>query len=403
MPPIPFGVDRFLAPVSPAAFLAEYWERTPLLVAREDPDYYRGVFSTADVDAVLAQSRVRYPQLRLASTGRSTPFDPLVGAGWLNPVLPHREFDTKLNHVFDLYADGYTVIVEMEKLWRPATEVVRALEAWLHHKATAELYMTPRGAQGFDLHYDHHDVFITQIEGRKRWQVFAPVVALPVSEGRVSEGQLRHPPLIEDTLEAGDLLYIPRGFPHRGFTSDQFSLHITFGVFVFRWQDLVVHAVKEMTGRDARFRESVPAGFLSAAGGAEGLRERLGELLRALADGHRADAALEQLSVSFLRKLYPIPDGHFEQLNRLPDIGVGSVLEKRAGSVCYVTLKGDEATLHFPGGYLSGPDWLEPALRFVADREQFTASELPVLADDESKLVLARRLVREGLLRVVRL
>jgi hypothetical protein len=47
------------------------------------------------------------------------------------------------------------------------------------------------------------------------------------------------------------------------------------------------------------------------------------------------------------------------------------------------------------------PGWLEPAMRVVASSEQLAVRDLaPTIADPQSRLVLARRLVREGLLLV---
>jgi hypothetical protein len=43
---------------------------------------------------------------------------------------------------------------------------------------------------------------------------------------------------------------------------------------------------------------------------------------------------------------------------------------------------------------------LREPMSFVRDRTSFCPDDLPGLVDPESRLVLARRLVREGLLRV---
>lgn len=386
-----------------ATFFDEHWERRPLLIARNDPTYYQSVFSGADLDVLFTQSRPRFPQVRVASKGRPTPFESLLDTGWLNPVTTGNVFEAHVNALYDLYADGYTMVVELEKLWRTVSELARNIDAVFNHKTTAELYMTPRGAQGFDLHYDQHDVFLLQIEGRKHWQVFSPIKPLPVSEAQVSRDQAQGPPLVDVVVEAGDLLYIPRGFLHQGFTSDTFSLHITFGVYVYRWQNLIIEAVRELTERDARFRESLPLGFVRSKQDDALVKARLRELLGILTEEHRADAALEQIRMGFMRKLSPVPDGHFAQLNLLPEITPETVLEKRAGALCYIT-RGDSADaevgIHFPGGAVWAPSWVEPALQFVAETEVFQVRDLPSLWDDDSKVVLARRLVKEGLLRI---
>jgi hypothetical protein len=99
----------------------------------------------------------------------------------------------------------------------------------------------------------------------------------------------------------------------------------------------------------------------------------------------------------------PVPDGHFATLDALDHLALDSEVEKRAGALCLVTVDRDLATVHFPGGSVNAPAWVEPALRFLCEKNgPFVVAELPDLLDGESKLVLVRRLVREGLLRAVR-
>ncbi|XP_038994514.1 uncharacterized protein LOC120118552 isoform X4 [Hibiscus syriacus] len=113
------------------------------------------------------------------------------------------------------------------------------------------MYLTPPNSQGLARHYDDHCVFVCQIFGSKQWKIFSR-----------PNGQL---PRLYDTcnilnnetidsardcyhflLNEGDVLYIPRGFPHEACThydkqdgSVGFSLHLTFGVEVeppFEWE-----------------------------------------------------------------------------------------------------------------------------------------------------------------------
>jgi len=59
-----------------------------------------------------------------------------------------------------------------------------------------------------------------------------------------------------------------------------------------------------------------------------------------------------------------------------------------------------ETTLAFEGKSVRFPEHLEDALGELVTREgPFVATDLPGLPDDESRLVLVRRLVREGFLR----
>uniref|UniRef100_A0A0K0DBN2 Bifunctional lysine-specific demethylase and histidyl-hydroxylase n=1 Tax=Angiostrongylus cantonensis TaxID=6313 RepID=A0A0K0DBN2_ANGCA len=84
----------------------------------------------------------------------------------------------------------------------------------------ANTYLTPAGSSGFAPHWDDIDAFLLQLEGRKYWKVYAPDSVsdeLPrESSGNFTDGDLKNrKPTFEGWIDAGDLLYIPRGFIHQ--------------------------------------------------------------------------------------------------------------------------------------------------------------------------------------------
>ena len=91
--------------------------------------------------------------------------------------------------------------------------------------------------------------------------------------------------------------------------------------------------------------------------------------------------------------------GVLVQGQALDAIGDDTELTRRPGSVCELRRDGDRLTVLLGDRRLDMPGWLEPAMRLVASSEQLAVRDLtPALADPQSRLVLARRLVREGLL-----
>lgn len=83
----------------------------------------------------------------------------------------------------------------------------------------ANLYLTPPNSQGLDTHFDDHCVFVYQLIGRKRWKVYPSEVPLP---RLYNFKALSHRPHEDGAsqyeLKEGDVLYIPRGFPHEAHT-----------------------------------------------------------------------------------------------------------------------------------------------------------------------------------------
>src|SRR4051794_33586728 len=56
----PFGAD---------AFLAEHWERRPLVVARDEPGRFDAILSAADVERMVCETGLRLPAFRLVRDG----------------------------------------------------------------------------------------------------------------------------------------------------------------------------------------------------------------------------------------------------------------------------------------------------------------------------------------------
>ena len=75
-------------------------------------------------------------------------------------------------------------------------------------------------------------------------------------------------------------------------------------------------------------------------------------------------------------------------------------LRRRTGHPCEVVEDGDTLRLLLGDRVLRVPARLREAVDVVAARVELTPADLPL--DDASSLVLCRRLVREGLLEVVR-
>jgi lysine-specific demethylase/histidyl-hydroxylase NO66 len=92
---------------------------------------------------------------------------------------------------------------------------------------------------------DDIDAFILQLEGKKHWRVYKPLnddEVLPLKSSGDLDKNVLHgiKPCIDVVLEAGDLLYMPRGYIHQGSTlDDAHSLHLTVSCYQQQtWGDL---------------------------------------------------------------------------------------------------------------------------------------------------------------------
>jgi ribosomal protein L16 Arg81 hydroxylase len=385
-------LDKVLHPMRAASFFAEHWERQPCKVSRHDARYYAPLLSVRDLDSLITTTA--NPSLGRVRMVRSE------NGRMANKAVPHTT--DGIPNMYALYRsycdEGYTITVDrLDLSWKPVAGVCRSLEDELQHPVAANAYYTPRGAQGFLPHYDTHDVFILQIEGAKMWRLYDYPAGLPLHhETSTLRPEDLAPPRETICLGPGELLYIPRGHVHEAFTSSEPSLHLTIGVHVFRWADLISETIAAVAGDDPRWREALPV--RDVAEKPAGMQSRLRELLLALAAKADPQPGLERLSRRLSANGFPLPDGHFCVLDRIDDVTEDTVVWKRDGMTCKVVALPDRVTIHFAGNIIAGPPAIEPALAFVAARHRFTPSDLPDCLEPSDKLVLTRRLIREGLL-----
>jgi uncharacterized RmlC-like cupin family protein len=292
--------------------------------------------------------------------------------------------------VFELFRGGATIVLQgLHRYHEPVTRFVRDLELELGHPCQANAYITPPGAQGLDLHHDPHDVFVLQAFGHKSWEVHA-APAEPARDPFHAE------------VGPGDAIYLPTGTPHAAQTQDSVSGHLTVGVHTTTWGSLLAAAWGRVAG-DPSFEEPLPAGWTRDVDAVAGeLAERLSAASAALGRADASDIVRER-AIAFASSRAALLRGALVDQLDLDRVGDDTVLERRPGSICELHPRGERLLALLGDRRLDLPAWLEPAMRRVlaepAVRVGDLASEIP---DEPSRSVLARRLVREGLLRPVR-
>jgi hypothetical protein len=282
------------------------------------------------------------------------------------------------------FADGATIVLQgLHHTWPPLAEFCRALERELEQPVQANAYYTPAHSQGFGVHHDTHDVFCLQVAGKKRWLVYQPLLELPLKEQRYSAelGDAGEP--VEDlTLHPGDMLYLPRGWLHEALTSDADSLHITVGVNVYTRLD-ALRAGVEALADEVEARRSLEDDA--------DLPEELFDLLRErLAPAEVARRRRRR----FVDTRRPVQPGQLTEVRAHVD--AETPVERRPTVVA--DLEG--TTLVFEGKRVSFPERVSVELEALFTAEgPFRPADLPGSLDDAGRLVLVKRLIREGFLR----
>jgi len=380
------ALARCLDPVDATTFRSEHWEQRPLVVARDEPGRFDDLLSEADVERLVCSTAIRYPAFRLVREGRQIGLgDYTSDVSWRPPFTAVADVPRLLGE----WEDGATIVLQaLHVNWHPLAVFCRLLEDALGHPVQANAYYTPRGSQGFAVHHDTHDVLVLQVSGEKRWLLYEPLLELPLKHQRYSPQLGEHGEPTDDlVLEAGDTLYLPRGWLHQAETSASDSLHLTIGIAAHTWVDAVKGALADCEDELA-FRRGVEGAA------ADGLVDLLAEQLEPeLVERRRRRA--------FVDSRRPIREDGLTQLRALEGLGAETRLERRETVIADLEERPDGLALVFEAKEIRFPAQASPELRACFESEApFEPAELPGELDGEGRLVLARRLVREGFLRI---
>ena len=392
--------------VEQAKFAGAYWGRAPLLSRATDlagPDGFRDLLSPADADELLSRRGLRTPFLRVAKDGKVLPPSRFTGAGGAGAEVGDQVLDER---ILGLYADGATLVLQgLHRIWAPLIDFTRELGGQLGQPLQVNAYLTPAGSQGFATHYDTHDVFVLQVDGRKRWRVHEPVLRDPLDRqpwgghagevSAVAEGT----PALDEVLEPGDALYLPRGWLHSAQAQREPSLHLTVGIKALTRYALV-EALLELAAEDPRLRATLPYGLDLAD--ADQVEPELTETVEALRDwlvGAAPGAVAGKLRDRVWPAARPAPIRPLAQATALATLGPDDLVQVRPGLRWRITPDGaDQVALRVFDRTLTLPGGCAPALRALLNGGVTRIGDLPGLDTDEDRLVLARRLLREAIL-----
>ena len=211
--------------LTPAQFLAEYWQKKPLLIRQAIPNF-TGLLSPNELAGLACEEDV---QARIIKQNKGkwsvvqSPFDEAVFA-----KLPKRD---------------WTLLMQSVNHYLPEAADLLAMFNFIPHARLDDLMVSyaPTGG-GVGAHVDSYDVFLLQGSGKRNWKISATSNQKPADLSLVEGAPLK---ILQNfvaeqewTLEAGDMLYLPPQIAHWGVSESDDCMTYSIGFRAPKTQEL---------------------------------------------------------------------------------------------------------------------------------------------------------------------
>ncbi|MFK7893959.1 MAG: cupin domain-containing protein [Granulosicoccus sp.] len=379
---------KILEPMTLDQFFSGYWESQALHVSRNDSDYFTSLLAVSDLETVLASKELYFPAVQLTQKGREIQSGDYTDAQ--QRILGLR--------LLQLHAEGATVVLSRaQNLFASLDRLCHEVTRLLKMRCQTNVYFSPPSRQGFNAHYDTHDVFILQLQGEKTFHFYGEAVDLPFVDDTFDRSVISPTEPTESIrLRAGDTLYIPRGVVHDAVAEEHGSLHITLGVFPVVMRDLMQSVVQVVAENDRRCRQAV----IPFAEDKAQLQTQLRAMADAMANPQWLEEALlrqqEELSLSVSQD----PTGAMSRIRASDDMTGDTVLKLRSCAVIDTQTANETLFVYVFGQVLEFEKPMADAVQFIMNEDSFRAADLAMLSEQQ-QLALCQRLLRENLLEVV--
>lgn len=216
--------SSLLGQLSPAHFLAEYWQKKPLIIRQAIPNF-SGLLSPNELAGLACEDDV---QSRIVSK--------ISIDGKAQWALSHGPFDDATFNA--LPEQDWTLLVQSVNHFLPeASELLQQFN--FIPQARLDDLMVSYAPTGGSVgpHFDSYDVFLLQGEGARLWQISDQSDLSLVDDAPLRILKNFHPSQ-EWLLEPGDMLYLPPQYAHWGTAQSEDCMTYSIGFRAPKQQEL---------------------------------------------------------------------------------------------------------------------------------------------------------------------
>lgn len=194
---------QILGGITPTQFLADYWQKKPLLIRQAIPGF-KGLLSPDELAGLACEGDV---QSRIVQ---------YIQGKWVASHGPFSEDDFAKLPDTPTTDNNWTLLVQSVNHFIP--EAIQLLQQFnfIPHARLDDLMVSyaPNGG-GVGPHFDSYDVFLLQGQGKRLWRI-SEQTDLSLVEGAPLRILKNFETENEWLLEAGDMLYLPPHLAHWG-------------------------------------------------------------------------------------------------------------------------------------------------------------------------------------------
>ncbi|PHM72082.1 50S ribosomal protein L16 arginine hydroxylase [Xenorhabdus kozodoii] len=211
-----------------------------------------------------------------------------------NGILDKREYmesyqdlgNTRYRYIYsklyDYLNSGATLVVNGIINEPKIDYLAKCCSSFTDSHTFSSIYLSYGEKSSFKPHWDSRDIFVIQLTGKKRWVIYEPSFQRPLYVHQSKDMEDIYPcpsePYDDFVLEAGDVLYLPRGWWHNPLPVGEETIHLSVGIFppyIFNYLYWLSNKINDFEIG----RKSLPRSWPQAKGEIEALSKFIFEYL----------------------------------------------------------------------------------------------------------------------------
>ena len=363
--------------MTPEQFLAEYWQKKPLLIKQGLPQLV-GMFEPDDMLGLALEEDASARLLTQAASKQNGQ------PQWQLKKSPLIEAD------FDNLPEQWTVLVQNLEQWSPELgqlwQAFDFIPQWQRDDIMVS-YAPKGGSVG--KHYDDYDVFLAQGFGSRRWQLgkFCDKDTEFVADEPIRLFDDMGEIIFDEILEAGDVLYVPPKLAHFGVAQDD-CLTFSFGCRRPNLMQIIDSMADIATNDSDLFIPMLLPQAMQASGElkAESIDAIKTQLLQML-QSERGDTIIRQaVSEVVSKRQYDVlvPEESINTDKMIAALASGATLQADYSNRLLYNQNNDDITLYANGQLLDSLDETATAMLVrLADGAHLTLNDMEGIDPDE--------------------